>query len=410
MQNNSSKLIRSRVRGTFHQGDITIFSPTSIGRQCVPNCVVAAAFACSVNMSKWTTKILNDILLEGDKVYRKIEKSHDYLLVSEITDISLFNNEYIVKVDSEFFGQMKTTVCSEVETSLHGAICAAAPTTEKWVYCVLCIGSLIGSSASLLCLSRDKCYLFDSHSRNKDGKSITDGTAILFGFQNKNHLATFIKQSPFCTPSQQMEIFSMSTISFESKSATAYNMSSYFSNQLYYTMRSASMCSESECNLKKQEYGRNKKMKSNKLHWQQMMKRDHQSVKNNCDHSTNTETKQYNVKKHMTSNKRKRDSNKLYQEQMRETDYRKIKQNSDQCSHSQKNEYNLNENNSGKRRRREMMKVHREQVRQRYHQNVQSNSKHAVNSHEYKKQVTGHKTNMMKKKKNPEYKKQVTDK
>ena len=47
MQNNSSKLIRSRVRGTFHQGDITIFSPTSIGRQCVPNCVVAAAFACS---------------------------------------------------------------------------------------------------------------------------------------------------------------------------------------------------------------------------------------------------------------------------------------------------------------------------------------------------------------------------
>ena len=378
MENNSSKLIRSRVRGTFHQGDITIFSPTSIGQQCVPNCVVAAAFACSVNLSKWTTKILNDILLEGDKVYRKIEKSHDYLLVSEITDISLFNNEYIVKVDSEFFGEMKTTVCSEVGTSLHGAICAAAPTTEKWVYCVLCIGSLIGSSASLLCLSRDKCYLFDSHSRNKDGKSVTDGTAILFGFQNKNHLTTFIKQSPFCTPSQQMEIFSMSTISFESKSATAYNMSSYFSNQLYYTMRSASMCSESECNLKKQEYGRNKKMKLHKPHWQQMMKRDHQSVKNNSDHCTNTETKQYNVKKYMTSNKRKRDST-LHQKQMRETYYRNIKQNSDQCSNSQKNEYNLNENNSGKRRR-EMMKVHREQKRQRYHQNVQSNSKHDVNS------------------------------
>ena len=101
-------------------------------------------------------------------------------------------------------------------------------------------------------------------------------------------------------------------------------------------MRSASICSESEYNLKKQEYGRNKKMKLHKLHWQQMMKRDHQSVKNNSDHSTNTETKQYNVKKHMTSNKRKRDSNKLYQEQMQGTDYTNIKQNSDQCSHSQK--------------------------------------------------------------------------
>ena len=52
MQNNSSQLIRSRVRGTFHQGDITIFSSTSIGRQYVPNCVVAAAFACSVNNKK----------------------------------------------------------------------------------------------------------------------------------------------------------------------------------------------------------------------------------------------------------------------------------------------------------------------------------------------------------------------
>ena len=40
-----NKIIDILVKGSFHQGDLSIFSTDSVGRQCIANCVAAVSFA-----------------------------------------------------------------------------------------------------------------------------------------------------------------------------------------------------------------------------------------------------------------------------------------------------------------------------------------------------------------------------
>ena len=42
MAQSRSELNEHVVKGSFHQGNTSVFSPNSVGHQCVPNCVIAA--------------------------------------------------------------------------------------------------------------------------------------------------------------------------------------------------------------------------------------------------------------------------------------------------------------------------------------------------------------------------------
>ena len=39
------KIIDTIVKGSFHQGDFSIFSADSVCRKCIPNCFAAVSFA-----------------------------------------------------------------------------------------------------------------------------------------------------------------------------------------------------------------------------------------------------------------------------------------------------------------------------------------------------------------------------
>ena len=41
MAQNRSKLVEKVVKGSFHQGDTSVFGQNSVGCQCVANCVIA---------------------------------------------------------------------------------------------------------------------------------------------------------------------------------------------------------------------------------------------------------------------------------------------------------------------------------------------------------------------------------
>ena len=44
MAQSRSKLIENVVKGSFQQGDTSVFSPNSVGHQCVPNCVIVGLY------------------------------------------------------------------------------------------------------------------------------------------------------------------------------------------------------------------------------------------------------------------------------------------------------------------------------------------------------------------------------
>ena len=74
MAQNRSKLIENVVQGSFHQGDTSVFSETSVGHQCVPNCVIAGLYHSIVPLPRWTSESLDNILRHGDKLYNSISK------------------------------------------------------------------------------------------------------------------------------------------------------------------------------------------------------------------------------------------------------------------------------------------------------------------------------------------------
>ena len=84
MAQSRSELIGNVVKGSFHQGDTSLFSPNSVGHQCVPNCVIAGLYNSIVPVSRWTSDSLDNILQQGDKLYNSIKKTNNLLQVNDI--------------------------------------------------------------------------------------------------------------------------------------------------------------------------------------------------------------------------------------------------------------------------------------------------------------------------------------
>ena len=93
------------VKGSFHQGDTSIFSRNSVGKQCIPNCAIAAIYTSIIPLYRWTSDILDKILECGDKLYNDIRAGNDFLQVHEIgKEIRMYNNLYAFQIRHEYFG------------------------------------------------------------------------------------------------------------------------------------------------------------------------------------------------------------------------------------------------------------------------------------------------------------------
>ena len=152
MENNRSKDIKSVIKGSFHQGDLSVFDVSSVGRQCVPNCVIGALYSTLLPMAKWTSDVLDKILLCGDKLYRKIRTENDFIQIHEVgSHINEFGNTYKLSIDKEFFGHINEVRQVSVGTSLECACYLAyAGRGKHSSTCVLCVGNEKGGSASLV--------------------------------------------------------------------------------------------------------------------------------------------------------------------------------------------------------------------------------------------------------------------
>ena len=142
MAQSRSKLLENVVKGSFHQGDTSIFGQNSVGRQCVANCVIAGLYNSIVLVSKWTSHNLDNILLCGDKLYKSISKTNSLLQVHDIgPQITAFENTYDFHIGWSFLEELEKATFSIIQEN-------------KTNQFILCIGNEKGDSASLLFISK----------------------------------------------------------------------------------------------------------------------------------------------------------------------------------------------------------------------------------------------------------------
>ena len=185
------------VKGSFHQGNTSIFSSNSVGKQCVPNCATAALYTSIIPLYRWTSDILDNILKCGDKLYNDIHSGNDFLQVHEICkEIRIHHNLYAFQIRHEYFGRIHNQCALDtVNMTLEKATSCVLQQNQncQWAYCILCVANQNGATASLLCLSGNNCYIFDPHSRNSYGKPTPDGTSVLMMFQNRQKMISYLR-------------------------------------------------------------------------------------------------------------------------------------------------------------------------------------------------------------------------
>ena len=93
--------VSKAVLGSFNQANSEIFGQTA-GTQCSANCLYAIFWSYVKRVSIWKTADLDNILLEGDKLYKQLDKNTS-LLIEEmprfieikgvVTEINFLNSE-----------------------------------------------------------------------------------------------------------------------------------------------------------------------------------------------------------------------------------------------------------------------------------------------------------------------------
>ena len=237
------KYLKRIVKGSFHQGDTSVFSRKSVGKQCVPNCASAALYTSIIPLYRWTSDILDKILKCGDKLYNDIYAGNDFLQLHEIgEEIRMYNNLYAFQIRHEYFGHIHNeSALNTVNMTLEKATFCSLQKNKKcqWVYCILCVGNQNGATSSLLCLSQNTCYIFDPHSRNSCGEPVPDGTSVLMMFENRQKMISYLHNlyslSKYPTTMQNevpIDIYSMCHIDFHIINTTLNN---YLLDQNYFT-------------------------------------------------------------------------------------------------------------------------------------------------------------------------------
>ena len=176
-------------KASTHQGDPNIFHPQSVGRQCLPNSLIACVMAAIDHPINWTTEIMDYILQEGDKLYATINVGHELLLPSDLPTCVHINNRVceIVK-GKEAFGSFVENI---IETKkLLFALCTFIQKTATSA--LLCMGDKTGSSALALLSMDTSFFIFDAHSRDHCGMPCPNGTSVLMQFSDIDETVSYI--------------------------------------------------------------------------------------------------------------------------------------------------------------------------------------------------------------------------
>ena len=176
-------------KASTHQGDAAAFNHSSVGHQCLPNCLIACTVTAVQKPSTWTTDTMDYILHEGDNLYQHIDAGHDFLLPTDLpTCVHVCNKIFNVVRGKEAFGTFTQNL--HKTRNMLSVLCTFIQTTETSA--LICLGDQSGSSAITVLSQDTTMYIFDPHSRNISGMPSAHGTAVLMRFNNIPSTVSFI--------------------------------------------------------------------------------------------------------------------------------------------------------------------------------------------------------------------------
>ena len=176
-------------KASTHQGDAAAFNPSSVGRQCLPNCLIACTMTAVQKPSTWTIDTMDYILHQGDNLYQHIDAGHDFLLPTDLpTCVHVCNRIFNVVRGKEAFGTFTGNIGKT--RNILSVLCTFIQNTQTSA--LICLGDQSGSSAITVLTQDSSMYIFDSHSRDASGMPSANGTAVLMQFDNIQSTVSYI--------------------------------------------------------------------------------------------------------------------------------------------------------------------------------------------------------------------------
>ncbi|XP_077972734.1 uncharacterized protein LOC144427420 [Styela clava] len=171
------------VTGEFSQSDAR-FNFSSRGRQCIANCLIALIKHANTRATLWRSNDLDEILVEGDKLYRGVQDFlgyfDNYLMVTELPSIYELNDVlYEIKYHSPLTGAVGS---SEAPSEHMVGIMSLADALAETFSSSVCALFTLNSNTLGIIKDESTYFVFDPHSRNRDGMVCYNGTSITLEF------------------------------------------------------------------------------------------------------------------------------------------------------------------------------------------------------------------------------------
>ena len=180
--------ILKSVQGSFNQGNIVMFGETA-GPQCACNALFSVCWSLVRKISCWTTRDLDHILIQGDNMYKSLNKE-SFLSVDDLPrEIHIF--QFIASVEMK------------VENLYDGVVFVGEPFLRNILTisnnssgCLLFICNYVVSVIKYLTTRGTTYFIVDSHCRNSRG--ITDnpfGFSVLLQFADIVQAERYIEEA-----------------------------------------------------------------------------------------------------------------------------------------------------------------------------------------------------------------------
>ncbi|XP_077967731.1 uncharacterized protein LOC144421967 [Styela clava] len=177
------RLARKVVTGEFSQSDAR-FNFSSRGRQCIANCLIALIKHANTRATLWRSNDLDEILVEGDKLYRGVQDFlgyiDNYLMVTELPSTYELNDVlHEIKYQSPLTGAVGS---SEAPSEHMVGIMSLADALAETFSSSVCALFTLNSNTLGIIKNESTYFVFDPHSRNRDGMVCYNGTSITLEF------------------------------------------------------------------------------------------------------------------------------------------------------------------------------------------------------------------------------------
>ena len=177
------------VQGNFNQGNVAIFGGTA-GKQCSCNALFSVCWSVVRKVSIWKSYDLDNILIEGDKIY-KFPNKDDFLSVDELQQrIKIYNRNIDINIELQ---NLHKGVASQGGSFLRDIVNVSDVRIQGYLIFIcsytVAVIPRFGRNGDL-----SSYFLFDSHSRNDRGiTTYKTGFSVLLQFPNLSEIEKYLE-------------------------------------------------------------------------------------------------------------------------------------------------------------------------------------------------------------------------